>query len=362
MKNKYTFFDGEIVSHNRNGILRDYVRDPQGSFRGTLTPFHLLGVHRHYWPFGEVRSSSGDANNYTPFQFLGPVAGYYADTNTNTATRLYIRARHLQVSIARWLTQDPLWPQEPAYRYVNGNPTTYIDPSGMSKIVGIGDVATITGKCCRETISMNYMAAPHGGVIPIRTTRMCLNTHCAQIGNALSKCKVSVIRFCEIFEPNVGGQDCCSIAAKYNVSGRCFCALIAAEHSNRSFRNTMQDTPASITGKTLGDTVGCAQLSVGTAQNVLKKLKKCDPGLHKSLNAPVGEGSLRRKLASDCTFSMEVLAAFVKVNTDPKCTKQPKSCATWAKTNSSAGYATGNENHKKVKCMVDAFSKLTPCS
>ena len=48
-----------------------------------------------------------------------------------SATSLHVRARHLLTGLTRWLTKDPLWPDEPAYIYAGARPSVEHDPSGM---------------------------------------------------------------------------------------------------------------------------------------------------------------------------------------------------------------------------------------
>ncbi len=42
-----------------------------------------------------------------------------------------MRAREFVPKSARWLTVDPLWPEEPAYTYASNNPISKSDPSGL---------------------------------------------------------------------------------------------------------------------------------------------------------------------------------------------------------------------------------------
>jgi len=77
-----------------------------------------------YWPYGEIQTETG--TNPSPWSFVG-LLGYLRDT----ASRLYVRARHYRPGLARWQTVDPLWPDESAYGYASGQTTTLTDPSGL---------------------------------------------------------------------------------------------------------------------------------------------------------------------------------------------------------------------------------------
>lgn len=58
-------FEGEIVSENRNGIKRDYVRDPLGSTVALLDSNQTKIDTFGYWPYGEESSRTGS----TPIRF-----------------------------------------------------------------------------------------------------------------------------------------------------------------------------------------------------------------------------------------------------------------------------------------------------
>lgn len=45
---------------------------------------------------------------------------------------MYVRARTYLANLARWLTVDPLWPDEKAYHYVQGKPSYIVDPLGLN--------------------------------------------------------------------------------------------------------------------------------------------------------------------------------------------------------------------------------------
>jgi RHS repeat-associated protein len=80
-----------------------------------------------YWPYGEEVSRTGTTN--TPFTFVGTL-GYYRDS----ATRSYVRARHLDTGAGRWMTEDPIgfaggdWN---LYRYVQSKPASAADTTGL---------------------------------------------------------------------------------------------------------------------------------------------------------------------------------------------------------------------------------------
>jgi RHS repeat-associated protein len=120
----YTVMGGEVLGETRGGEERVYLPDPSGSVAALIDSSQNITDEWEYWPYGEVRSHVGSSE--TPFTYLGTL-GYHSDG----AGRYYVRARVLDARDARWTTVDPLWPEEPAYGYVGGNPATRTDPSGM---------------------------------------------------------------------------------------------------------------------------------------------------------------------------------------------------------------------------------------
>ncbi|RYG95788.1 MAG: hypothetical protein EON58_13460 [Alphaproteobacteria bacterium] len=123
----YTSVNGQILHENRNGSETELVPDPLGSVIQTRSSSGSTTSSTVYWPYGETRTASGA--NPTPWGYVGTY-GYHQDSGE----MLYVRARDYRPSLERWQTVDPLWPQEPAYRYVAGMPTMAIDPSGASPV------------------------------------------------------------------------------------------------------------------------------------------------------------------------------------------------------------------------------------
>ncbi len=125
----FTNFAGALVHEVRGGTERFYSPDPLGSTSSLLDAGGNVTDAFSYWPYGEVRTRTGTTP--TKFLFVGTL-GYFADA----LTRLYVRARHYLASAARWLTADPLWPEESAYAYVDSSPVDWVDPSGFARKIG----------------------------------------------------------------------------------------------------------------------------------------------------------------------------------------------------------------------------------
>jgi RHS repeat-associated protein len=121
----YTTVAGRIVSENRGGVERFYGQDPLGSVVALLDSTQSETDSVSYWPYGEELASSGTSQS--PFRYVGSL-GYHSDLRSR---RTYVRARTYAPPTGRWLSRDPLWPDESAYGYVDGSGTTLSDPSGM---------------------------------------------------------------------------------------------------------------------------------------------------------------------------------------------------------------------------------------
>ena len=104
--------------------MSTYVSDPLGSTIGLIDSAGTLTDRWTYWPYGEVATRTG--TNPTPLTFIG-VLGYFQDVLSKL---FYVRARHLRVDLARWLTVDPLWPDQLAYEFDSDNPVLTSVPSG----------------------------------------------------------------------------------------------------------------------------------------------------------------------------------------------------------------------------------------
>lgn len=121
----YSLF-GNIMTHeNRGGTLRAYVADTLGSVTALLDSTGAPTYEAEYWPFGELQSESGA--NVSPWKF-GGVLGYCLDSLSEL---YYIRARHYGYKTGQWITRDLMWPSEPAYAYVKGQPIGRTDPTGL---------------------------------------------------------------------------------------------------------------------------------------------------------------------------------------------------------------------------------------
>jgi RHS repeat-associated protein len=121
---RYTTLDGEIIAEKRSGVRRLYQPDPLGSTVGLVDGTQTQTDTFSYWPYGEERVRTGSTP--APFRSVG-TAGYYLDSGS----RSYVRARHLDRRVGRWITRDPLRRSRDVYGYARHRPVTISDPSGL---------------------------------------------------------------------------------------------------------------------------------------------------------------------------------------------------------------------------------------
>lgn len=120
----YDTLGGMLLSEKRGATVTEYVSDPLGSLKTCNDLTGSVTYTAAYWPYGELRSTTG--SNPSPWGFVG-LLGYLTDT----ATRIYVRMRHYMSKLTRWLTVDPIWPKEPAYLYSRLMPMQLTDATGL---------------------------------------------------------------------------------------------------------------------------------------------------------------------------------------------------------------------------------------
>ena len=126
----YLVVNGVLLSETRGGVESDYIADPLGSTAALMSTAGAITDTFTYWPYGQLRSHVGSST--TPYQYCGTL-GYYTD---GASGRVYVEARVYMPALTRWLTVDPIWPDQPPYGYVFGSPVTFADPSGMAPCQG----------------------------------------------------------------------------------------------------------------------------------------------------------------------------------------------------------------------------------
>ncbi len=143
-----------MIAEKRGGSRRLHRHDPLGSTIGLVNDAGTTTDTYTYWPYGTLQASTGSTQQ--PWKFIGKY-GYYTDS----ATHNYVRARKYRKDLGRWLTVDPLWPEESAYGYAGSSPITWTDPSGyLPPIFGVNCTPTeqllITGQLdaiCKKVLN-----------------------------------------------------------------------------------------------------------------------------------------------------------------------------------------------------------------
>jgi RHS repeat-associated protein len=120
----YTTVNGIILSQATDGVVHHFVPDPLGSVVMVRDAAGNTVYEAEYSPYGQVQSETG--TNPSSLGYVGTL-GYITDS----VSSLYVRARYLLPGLGRWLTKDPLWPNEAGYGYAGCVPNRNIDPSGL---------------------------------------------------------------------------------------------------------------------------------------------------------------------------------------------------------------------------------------
>jgi RHS repeat-associated protein len=106
-----------------NGDVSYYVTDMRGSVVAIVDESGSITHKYQYDEFGNVLQS--EEADYNPFQYVGKYGVMYLSDHL-----YYMRARHYDPTIGRFLSEDPIWNTN-LYPYVENNPITGIDPKGL---------------------------------------------------------------------------------------------------------------------------------------------------------------------------------------------------------------------------------------
>ena len=111
-----------------NGKASYYVTDVRGSVVAIVDGDGNITHKYQYDDYGKVVQKS--EADYNPFQYVGKYGVIYLSDH-----HYYMRARHYDPTIGRFLSEDPIWSTN-LYPYADNNPIMGIDPRGTdSKIL-----------------------------------------------------------------------------------------------------------------------------------------------------------------------------------------------------------------------------------
>ena len=105
-----------------NDKISYYVTDVRGSVVAIVDEDGKITHKYQYDEFGKVTQKY--EADFNPFQYVGKYGVMALNDH-----QYYMRARHYDPTIGRFLSEDPIWSTN-LYPYVSNNPITFIDPEG----------------------------------------------------------------------------------------------------------------------------------------------------------------------------------------------------------------------------------------
>ena len=123
---EYIYGNG-LEARVKNGSVSYYVTDYRGSVVAIVDESGNITHKYQYDEFGKVTQKQ--EADYNPFQYVGKHGVMYL-----TDYQYYMRARHYDPTIGRFLSEDPIW-STTLYPYADNNPVMGIDPRGLRRVL-----------------------------------------------------------------------------------------------------------------------------------------------------------------------------------------------------------------------------------
>ena len=118
----YVYGMGLEARFSPDGDMDFYVTDMRGSVVAIVDDNGNITHKYQYDEFGNVTQK--EEADYNPFQYVGKYGVMALDDHL-----YYMRARHYDPTIGRFLSEDPIWSTN-LYPYADNNPIMNIDPEG----------------------------------------------------------------------------------------------------------------------------------------------------------------------------------------------------------------------------------------
>lgn len=216
-KTSYISSNGMIIGEMTSGVMRAYGPDALGSVVATYTTGAVENGYQ-YKPYGGTLAKTGVAAD--PAFLWNGGSGYRATTLTNSD--YYVRRRKFSSTSGQWNTVDPMWPRQPAYGYVRGNPVRWRDPSGLD---GDEVVGTLKPKCVEldpnSVCGSSHCQGGTWGNCPKTDGKTGVKSQCLDPNNLQKNCQAIAVQIGGVDKTLGGGGDDTSANAPWQACTYC---------------------------------------------------------------------------------------------------------------------------------------------